>query len=271
MKKKISLILSLALCITSVALVSSCGNNTDTNTNTNGNTDTESSIVNTETDTSTDAEAKTVAEWAEQNAEEINTILSEKCLDKIVNDCYFGFYTKDQIKTGKWILEGDTEITGIKLLCEVHASGNTAQLQVLDINIKNPMQLYENMELSNIEISSVSLDYNLGYKITDRTSRIDLIDALFKAAGVNEVGGERYLKVIGGSIVSDFGQTSEFVICEVGENEIKEFTINVLSVYGVTTDSEYILKLEDSSNFKIFSPKEIDISGVKVAYVSSES
>lgn len=212
----------------------------------------------------TESFSATVADWAEANKEQINTILSNKCLDKIVNDCYFGMYTKDQIQNARWVLEGETEATGAKLVCEVNY-GTGAQVQVIDINFSTPVKLDKIDNLSNVQIASVSVDYNFGYNHAAQ-SRAELTDALFKAAGVNEIGGKRYFKDNGQTAaISGLGMANSFTIVEVGQDEILQYNV---CVNVASSDSAYISKLANSSEFKITDSKVVDITGASVEYVA---
>ena len=222
-----------------------------------------------ETESESDSESQnptTVAEWVEANSNEINTFMNANYLTAFGKKAMSLAFKQSAIAEGQWIFEGEEKIEAIKLVFKYNKSSESEYIYVVTYKLNEPIEMSTFLN-SPITIDSSKMEsYVFNYNPTIQGTRDDLVNALFKAVGVNEVGGPRYFKDHGqGAGISGLGMANGFTFVEVGENEVKEYTIYV---NVASDDTGYVNKLNNPSEYKIFSSKTIDISGASVEYVA---
>ena len=232
-------------------------------------TETESEIES-ESESESESETQnptTVAEWVEANSDEINTFMNANYLTTFAKKAVLIGLNESKIQNAEWIFSGDENVDSIKLKFTYKSSDTSEAVYVVSYNLAETIK-GEDLLKSSLSISSSNLtkDYQFNYNPTIQGTRDELVNALFKAVGVNEVGGPRYFKDLGATaMVSGLGMANGFTVVEVGEEAVKEFTIYVNET---SSDSAYISKLENPAEFKITDSKEVDISGTSVEYVA---
>ena len=174
-------------------------------------------------------------------------------------------YDVNKVADVQWIFEGENKIENVKMILTYNS--NVSFKSVVTANLTAPINIDEVLA-SNTAISTSNLteEYQFDYQPAIQGTRDELVNALFKAVGVNEVSGPRYFKDLGQSALIDgLGMANGFTVVEVGENEVKEYTIYV---NVASDDTGYVNKLNNPSEYKITDSKEVDISGASVEYVA---
>ena len=255
--------------------------NSETESESTTESETESEIESessTETESETESESEsesesenqnptTVAEWVEANSNEINAFMNTNYLTTFAKKGTLIGFDTSKVQASHWIFEGENAVTGVKLYYEYKTADTNQIIYIISCDLSSDVAINDVLTSGlPVESSTLAKEYSFSFNPTIQGTRDDLVNALFKAAGVNTVGGERYLKPLSQTAMIDgLGMAYGFTIVEVGESGIKEYTIyiNVAS-----SDSAYISKLENPAEFKITDSKEVDISGASVEYVA---
>lgn len=208
----------------------------------------------------------TVADWAEANKQQINEFMNSNYLTTFGKKAMSLAFKPSAIAEGQWVFEGEDKIEAIKFLFNYKQSSGSEYIYAVVYNLDEPVEMGTFLNAPISINSSKMQSYVFNYNPTIQGTRDDLINALFKAVGVDGINGTRYLKDNGqGAGIDGLGMAHGFTVVEVGEKEIKEYVINV---NVANDDAGYINKLKNPSEYKIFSSKIIDITGASVEYVA---
>ena len=229
------------------------------------------SSTETERETESESESQnptTVAELTQKMSRQVNDVFNQHFLDDALKADRFTSLDSTKISNAKWVAKGENEITEVDF---VFHYGDELNKQIYVINLK----FNKNLELDEVinnasTLTSVSTirtqKYMNNYTPSVQGTRDELVNALFKAVGVNEVGGPRYFKDNGQTAAIDgLGMANSYTIVEVGHDKILQYNV---CVNVASSDSAYISKLENPAEFKITDSKEVDISGASVEYVA---
>ena len=216
----------------------------------------------------TESFSATVADWAEANKEQINQFMNSNYLTTFAKKAVSLGFNADKIQKVEWIFGGEENINSIKLMFTYKTSDTNESIRVVSYNFDQPINGEDFLKtVPSITASELKSDYSFAYNPTIQGTRDDLVNALFKAVGVNEISGTRYLKD-NGILSTNYGHIHTYTIVEVSGDEVKEYSIEILTSTGNLEDSQAIEKLANSANYKVYDSKVIDISGASVEYVA---
>lgn len=211
-----------------------------------------------------------VADLVADYSDKVNEVLNTKCKQAVVENCFFMGFEEQNIVNAKWILEGENEVTGAKMLIDYKSGGAYQKIIVADIDFAQPISAEDFINLKNIKISNTLLEYGFDYKPSIQGTRDDLVNAIFAANGMSETcpeGAIRLIKDNGYALdASGLGETNGFTVVQIGKEKIIEFNI---AIKRASNDANYINSLATSNNYRISGQKEIDITGEEVEYVST--
>ncbi len=257
--------------------------NSETESESTTESETESEIESessTETESETESESEsesesenqnptTVAEWVEANSNEINAFMNTNYLTTFAKKAVSLGFNADKIQKVEWIFGGEENINSIKLMFTYKPRDTTESIRVVSYNFDEPINGEDFLKTAHsITASELKSDYSFAYNPTIQGTRDDLVNALFNAVGVNEVGGPRYFKDNGQTAgINGLGMANSFTVVEVGENQIREYKIYV---NVASDDAGYIQKLLNPSEYVVSTLEEkvVDITGASVEYVA---
>lgn len=209
----------------------------------------------------------TVADWAEANAEQIKTHMNSNYLTAFGKKAMGVRFDANKVADIQWIFEGENKIENVKMILTYNSTSSVSYKSVVSANLTTPIEMEDILKSSTaINTSNLTEEYQFDYNPTIQGTRDDLVNALFKAVGVDGINGIRYLKDLGPTAaISGLGMANGFTVVEVGGDEIKEYTVYVNTA---NDDPGYINKLKNSAEFKITDSKIVDITGASVEYVA---
>lgn len=209
----------------------------------------------------------TVADWAVANAEQIKTHMNSNYLAAFGKKAMGVRFDSNKVADIQWIFEGENKIENVKMILTYNSTSSVSYKSVVSANLTTPIEMEDILKSSTaINTSNLTEEYQFDYNSTIQGTRDDLVNALFKAVGVNETNGIRYFRDLGQSAMIDgLGMAHGFTVVEIGGDEIKEYTVYVNMA---NDDAGYINKLKNSAEFKITDSKMVDIIGASVEYVA---
>ena len=212
-----------------------------------------------------------VADLVADYSDRVNEVLNTKCKQAVVENCFFMGFEEQNIVNAKWILEGENEVTGAKMLIDYKSGGAYQKIIVADIDFAQPISAEDFINLKNIKISNTLLEYGFDYKPSLQGTRDDLVNAIFAANGMSETcpeGAIRLIKDNGYQLDTEIGETNEFIVVQIDKDEIIQYCIRIKKA---SSDVDYIAHLNSVEKYKKveIQHKEIDIEGEEVEYVST--
>ncbi|MBO5394952.1 MAG: hypothetical protein J6A28_03505 [Clostridia bacterium] len=208
----------------------------------------------------------TVAELVATYPELVNEILNEKCFDGITAQCIPLKFDANKIADGKWYLEGESEISGIGFVFKYNKADDNCHYYYGKALLKSPIAINDFINKQNITIDKYTNEYIFTYIPSLQEGCTELMNAIFKAAGLGEKCPEGAVRLFkdGNALVSDkLGEARSFIVVEISADKIIEIPI---AIQYAQTDSGYILNLKDKSKYVLSDSSIIEIQGVGIEY-----
>ena len=209
----------------------------------------------------------TVEDLVKDYKNEVNTILNNKSMQKIIDSCFVFGFDASNVQSGKWVLEGDKQVTGIKYLVNYHESEQSGVVNLVSLKLSSAVEL-DDFLAGDFTVSEANWDYDFYYNPTIQGTRDELMNAIFKANGMSEACPEGAIRLItvGSSGPDALGyQCQRYTVVEIAADGIVEFGI---SAKLASTDAQYISNIQHGY-YRIYGEKTADISGEEVEYSSS--
>ncbi len=211
----------------------------------------------------------TVKELADEYATTVNEVLNKNFKQKIIDKCFIGGFDETKLVDAQWVLEGETEVTGVKWIIDYRTTETetASMVRVISIEFESSISSLDSLITvsSEIEGSKPVSEYSFGYNPTIQGTRDELMNAIFKANGMSETcpeGAVRLIKV-GSSGPDALGyQCTGFTVVEIGNDKITEFS---MAIKLSSTDAQYITNIQNGY-YRFYGEKSADISGEEVEY-----
>lgn len=205
-----------------------------------------------------------VKELVDEYGKEINQKLNDECLEDIMQMIRPSGYTQESI-SGRWILKGDDEVTGIQFYIDYKGTETRKNYYVATYNFDKAISAAEFLKTAVVIDLSKIETYSFSCNPSIQEEHQTLMKAIFKANGMSETcpeGAIRLIKV-GSSGPDELGyQCTGFTVVEIGNDKISEFSI---AVKLSSTDAQYITNIQNGY-YRFYGEKSADIDGEEVEY-----
>lgn len=214
----------------------------------------------------------TVADLAADYATAVNSTFNSRFLTEALKLSRFLSLDASLVHDAKWILNGDKQVESIDFAFH-YGEGDSQAYYVVNLALSNPLTIddvIKNADSLADVTTTKTQKYYIDYTQSVQGTRDELMNAIFKANGMSAEcpsGATRLIvDVSDGMGVTISGEIHKFRVCEIREDGISEFTINIKKS---NNDSEYITKLSGRSNYEILEEKSANLAGEDVEYHSS--
>lgn len=234
--------------------------------------DKESITINTATYELEEFAPETVAELLNDYGDEIRTALDTYLLEKSCKSSFGNSFDPKKLESYHWEFEEGNEINQIKLIATYNKYSNSTMYAIRKINLKKSINVKDLTKHSiNTLIAEAtsnatqSQEYIFGYNPAEQGTRDDLVNSVFEAYGMSKEypkDAERYFVDTGYLVDTTLqSEARSFKFVEIKNNEVTEFSI---SIKNSSNDKEYIEKLKDKTNYRIYDEKSCTMEGIKL-------
>ncbi len=203
---------------------------------------------------------------------EITNALDTHFLTQAGKDSFGNSFNPSKLQYHYWDIGDGETISEVKFVGLYDKYQDATAYSVLTVTLKKPIvvreltkQNIETIFAENAESSYYLQNYFFSYDPAKQNDRNDLVNAIFEAYGMSKEcpeGAIRYYIDDGDHLDSVMhAETRTFNVVEIHEDKVTEFTIAILDS---STDEEYIQKLTNSSNYRIYNEKSCEMNGKKV-------
>ncbi len=198
--------------------------------------------------------------------EEIIDALDANCKKSVIDNSFSSLNIDyNKVSDGKWYISTNTEgkITGAEYSYNYNSSENNLYYAVGKVVFETPVNAKDFVS-GKFENETYSKVYGINYNPTIQAARQELTDAMCEKAF--ETKGEvigRYIVDIGNSASDEVlsGTVRMFTVIEVTDKGVQQANVNIKTS---SNDAEYIKKLNNENDHRVFEKVAKEISGSEV-------
>ncbi|MBQ8792534.1 MAG: hypothetical protein IJZ62_02845 [Clostridia bacterium] len=170
---------------------------------------------------------QTVAEMVAEYPEKVNEVLNEYFLSAVIKTGRFSSLDSNLVHDAKWYLNGKAEVESLDFMFH-YGDSNGKNLYVINLDLKESVTINDvlnnNSNLTNISTTRTPI-YMFGYNPTIQGTRDELMNAIFEVYGMGSTCPEGAVRLFkdNGYVLSDtYGETHNFKVVQILDNEIKQ-------------------------------------------------
>lgn len=169
---------------------------------------------------------------------------------------------------------GDT-ISEIKFVASYAKYDDATTYAISTITLKTPINVKDltkdnvSTVVAKAQVNTTTKDYSFTYNPQVQGTRDELVNAIFEANNMDKecpTGANRYFVDNGDTLDSQLAEVREFKVIELSEDRVNEFSIRIKTS---TTDEDFITKLSNSDNYRIYDEISYTITGEKLSKSSN--
>ncbi|MCI8556005.1 MAG: hypothetical protein HFI85_05535 [Clostridia bacterium] len=225
-------------------------------------------------------ELEDIKDGSEVDPPVVETITKQQIIDALDANCKENLVKNNlsfadnmaNVKDGKWYIttNADGKITGAEYAYNYQRSTNGVSHVIGKVEFETPVNAKDFVE-GKISNATYSRNYRFDYDASIQAARQELTDAMCEK--VFETNGT----VIGRYIVDNGGSSSDpilsgtirrFTVIEVTDKGVQEAKVNIKTS---STDAEYISKLNNENDYRVYDKVEEKISGEEVKDIEVET